>query len=167
MAAPRRVTQAERDEILRLHAAGKSRNDIMRATGRSAHIVTKTVKDAGLSFDRTGQVAAATAARQADNKARRAQLVSRLYDRAEEFLEQVDKPHVVFNFGGKDNTYEERTLDRPPTPDIRNLIQSASIALQRAADLEAIDADTGAHAVIGLLQQTAAALGIVDAPDEP
>lgn len=117
----------DRARILELHAQGMSRNDIAREVGRSGSTVSKVVRDAGLAFDRTSTIEA-TRARQADLAEMRADLEMRYLERAAELLEQMDEKHIVFNIGGKDNVYTEHTLDRPTTGDIRNLMQSASIA---------------------------------------
>lgn len=117
----------DRDRILALHAEGKTRNDIAREVGRSGSTVSRVVRHAGLSFDRASTIEA-TKARQADLAEMRADLEMRYLERAAELLEQMDEPHLVFNIGGKENTYTEHLLDRPTTGDIRNLMQSASIA---------------------------------------
>lgn len=46
-----RLTQAEKDTIIRLHGEGKSQRQIIKATGRSAGAVSQTVADAGLKFE--------------------------------------------------------------------------------------------------------------------
>lgn len=133
-------TPAE-DTILRaLHEAGRSLHAIAKEMGRSKDTISKKAAALGLTWDRTRTAAAAQAV-VVDNKARRVALTATLYTRAEEFLQQITEPHLVFNFGGKENDYNSRLLDRPPTGDIRNLMQSASIALQRARDLENVDAN--------------------------
>jgi len=134
-------TADEDAKLTELHAAGKSLHAIATDMGRSKSTVNDHAAQLGISFDRSRTAKAAQAV-VADNKLRRARLIGTLYDRAEELLEQIVQPHLVFNFGGKDNSYEERQVDRPPTADIRNLMQSASIAMQRAVDLENVDAVT-------------------------
>jgi len=78
---------------------------------------------------------AATEARVADNQAKRAALETQFLDEAKEDLDRKHQPFLVFNFGGKDNTYEEHLLESPPTGDIRNLTQSAAIAVDRSLKL--------------------------------
>lgn len=128
-----------------IQAGQKSRNQIARDHGVSAGAVTKLAPPG--SFDRS-QVKRATEAKVADNKARRAEISRRFLDKAAELLDQMDQPHLVFNFGGKDNTYNERELDRPPTADLRNLIVSAATAFDKhlAADRHDND-DQGLAAV--------------------
>lgn len=154
------LTDTERARILELHAQGMARNDIARETGRAAGTVTKIVTDAGGTFDRSA-TKAATEARQADLAERRSRLRTKFLTRAEECLDQMDQPHLVFNFGGKDNTYEERTLDRPPVKDIRDLMQAASIAT--TAEIRISQADVGGdEAAKSLLVGLAHAFGLAD-----
>lgn len=155
---PKRITPAVRDQVEALARDGVGRNDIATQTGVSAGSVTAIVRDAGLSFDRTS-VADATRARQVDLAARRARLELRYLERSEELLEQISEAHVVFNFGGKDNTYEQRTLDRPPTGDIRNLMQSSSIATTASLKLAAHDLSSGTDEAKSMLVDLFTAMG--------
>lgn len=132
-------TPAEDTTLRALHESGRSLHSIAAEMSRSKDTISRKASALGLTWDRSRTAAAANAV-VVDNKARRALLVGTLYTRAEELLAQITEPHLVFNFGGKENDYNERLLDRPPTGDIRNLMQSASIALQRAVDLENVDA---------------------------
>ncbi|MFF0744201.1 helix-turn-helix domain-containing protein [Streptomyces sp. NPDC004111] len=72
MAEP--ITDRDRAEVRRLHAEGKSRNQIARSTGRSASTISKIARAEGLAFSGGARVAAATEARRADAAARREQL---------------------------------------------------------------------------------------------
>ena len=145
-------TPDEDTRLRELHGQGQALHTIARTMGRSKDTISRKAQALGLSWSRERTAAAAQAVA-VDNRARRQAIIATLYTRVEEFLEQVTLPHLVFSFGGKDNTYEERLLDRPPTGDIRNLMQSASIALQRARDLEELDAvDNGLPAVDAWLE---------------
>lgn len=142
------ITDAERQRVIDLIGAGTARNEIARQVGISAGSVTNIAKAAGLSFDRTAS-AVAVEARKVDLASLRAELAHTLLVKAKDLIADLDKPFLAFNFGGKDNTYEEHELQRPPTGDIRNLMQSAGIAMQRSMDLSKFDADPndGAAAV--------------------
>lgn len=76
------VTVADRDQVRRLHAEGKSRNTIAREMGRSASTVSKIARELGLAFSGGARVAAATEARRADAAARREQLADDSLDGA-------------------------------------------------------------------------------------
>lgn len=144
----RTFTPQNRVRMVELHAEGLALNEIARRMGFAASTISKHAKAAGLLFDRS-QTKAATAAVTADLAAMRAELAHELLVKSRRFLDALDKPFLVFNFGGKDNTYEEHTLDGPPTGDIRNLMTSTGIALQRSLELSRFDADPneGAAAV--------------------
>lgn len=80
MSAP--VTDADREQVRRLHAEGASRNAIARQLGRSASTVSKIARELGLAFSGGARVAAATEARRADAAARREQLADGALDGA-------------------------------------------------------------------------------------
>lgn len=85
----------------------------------------------------------ATAALVADNAARRAAIAKRLLDVAERAIDDMGAPAKIYNFGGKDNTYNEREVPRPPTGDQRNLATVAAIALDKHKMLDGYDAQQG------------------------
>lgn len=60
---PRPITDHDRAEVRRLHAAGQTRNAIARTIGRSGQTVSKLAAELGRSFDRGDQVRVATEAR--------------------------------------------------------------------------------------------------------
>lgn len=64
------ISDQQRERILELARAGVARNKIAIEVGVSAGTVSKHVRDAGLSFDRS-QTRAATAAARIDNAAKR------------------------------------------------------------------------------------------------
>lgn len=141
MAAP--LTPEQRDNILTDILTGDlSRNEIARKHHVSAGSVTNIAKAAGHSdaFDRSRTKNATEAARD-DNKARRTALSKRLLDRAQEALEQMDRPHLTFKIGGKDNIYTEHMLDNPPTGDMRNLMIIAATAIDKHLVIERHDTD--------------------------
>lgn len=127
-----------RERIIELHGRGMTRNAIAAELDVSGATVTKVCVAAGLSFNRTA-TKAATEAVSADAARRRAALSARLLDVAARALDDMDQPHLVFSFGGKDNTYNERELSTPPTGDRRNLMQIAGNAITRHLDIERHD----------------------------
>lgn len=139
------VTDEERAEIRRLHAEGCGRNEIARQIGRGTRTVSVVAADLGLSFDRT-RTEEATRARMADLAERRTILAEALQGDAERLTEQVWQPAVVFNFGGKDNTYEKREVPEPPAADKRQLMQAAATAIDRSLRLVPPAEDGGAEA---------------------
>lgn len=118
----------------------RARNQIARDHRVSASTVTKIAQEVGHVFDRTA-TKHATAAAVVDNKARRAAISRKFLEKADKLLDQMEQPHLVFSFGGKDNSYNERTLDAPPTADIRNLMTSAAIAFDKHMAADRHDSD--------------------------
>ena len=152
------VTDTDRDRVRELHAEGKSRNDIARVTGRSASTVTVIARELGLSFDRS-KTAAATQARQIDNRARRTEITSRLYGRAEQVLARLESTGYKFT-ATTVHGIETKTLDHVPAQDEKSLASALSTHLAAAARLEAIDAEKGSEGAKSMLTGLAVALGI-------
>jgi hypothetical protein len=159
--AVRPLTDTERAEILRRHAAGETRNQIAAATGRSTGTVSNVVADAGMTFARGPEVQAATEARQADLAALRSQLALDLTRDAIRLRQQMWEPAIVYAFGGKDNTYEEHHVDEPPPPDKRSLMGTAGMAIDRSLKLAPPKDDTGAEAARSMVGQLMAGLADV------
>ncbi|MFF1790761.1 helix-turn-helix domain-containing protein [Kitasatospora sp. NPDC058243] len=152
------VTDEVRAEILRLHGEGLSRNEIMRQIDRSARVVTKTVHDAGLGFERSGQVQLATEARRIDLEARRITLAEQLHEDAEQLRAQLWEPAIVYAFGGRDGEYNEHTLDEPPPADKKALLGAAGMAIDRSLKLVPPKAAAGADDALSMLGSLAAGI---------
>jgi Helix-turn-helix domain len=141
----RPVTEGDRRRVAELHSQGLSRNAIAHELGRSGRTISRICAehDPPLTFERT-RTAAATAAKKADGAARRAQLQLEALEAAGKLMGQMFAPTVVYNFGGKENDYNERPVDEPPfrdKRDIANAIQAlANTALKLAEHDRATDA---------------------------
>jgi hypothetical protein len=164
MASPP-ITDTDRERILALHAAGKSRNDIARETGRSQGTVTKVVHDAGRTFDRTATVAA-TAAKKADAAALRAELELDYLADAQRLRKQLWEPCIAFNFGGKDNTYEEHPLDEPVFADKLKIMQASTTASNASLRIEQARSDGGITAARSLVDDLLVGFGFKHPDDE-
>jgi hypothetical protein len=136
----RRVSEHTRERILLLHEKGLTRGEIEKIVDVSGATITAIVKADGRSFD-TSKTEVMVQKRSTDLANLRARIAFRMAEKADELISDLDKPFTAFNFGGKDNTYEEHQLERPPDGAIRNLMQSASIAVQRSMDLTKFDTD--------------------------
>lgn len=166
---PAPIDAAERDRIRELHATGMSCNGIARTVGRSPSTVSKVCRQEGLTFD-AERTAPVTANRVEQNRVKRATLESRLLDEAGLLLDQLHQPHIVYSFGGRDNTYAEETLAEPDVSAKRSLIQAASTAVTHALKLADADrASTGAEAGKSMVGALFAALAVAPAeePDTP
>jgi hypothetical protein len=133
------LTDGELDRLRQMHSTGASRNQIAAALGRSGSTITSHAQRLGLTFERGTEVAAATAAKVMDAKARRAQLQLDLLAKAERLLSQIDQPTLAFNFGGKENTYEQKTIPEPTFADKRNIIQAVSVAVGTSIKIDEHD----------------------------
>ena len=129
MSAPP-VTNAEKARIRALHEQGLNCAQIAAETGRSKSTITRQCQAMGLSFDRE-QTKAATEAKVADSAARRAETSRRFLEKANDLLDMMDQPFVAFNFGGKDNTYEEHEFDRPPVDALKTIVHAAAQAFDK------------------------------------
>lgn len=140
--AARPVTEEDHRRVAELHAQGKSRNEIARETGRSGRTISRIAAELGLSFERTGTIAA-TKAKQADAAARRVRLQHDALSAAEKLLGQMFSKTKVFNFGGKENTYEEVQHDEPPFRDKRDIATALKALAETALKLAEYDKATG------------------------
>jgi hypothetical protein len=132
------LSQEERDEIARLMAEGKSRNEIAALTGRSNGTITRLAAEIGHRFGQTN-LTHAHEARSAYSAERRAALAAKLTEEAELLLEQLHEPYTVFNFGGKENTYNEAQFDEPPVDAKFTIIRGAREALRTVLDIDRHD----------------------------
>lgn len=132
-----------------IKAGQKSRNQIARDHHVGVGSVTNIAKHAGLTdaFDRSSTKNATEAAR-LDNAALRATTSRRLLEEANRFLDDLHRPHVAFNFGGKDNSYNEREMPEPPIADKRNLMTAAAIAIDKHLAVEKHDHSGESHASV-------------------
>jgi transposase-like protein len=127
--------------------AGKSRNEVAREHNVSASTVSRIAASNARSFDRS-KTKNATEAKKADNAALRAATSRRFLEKANELLDQMDGEHTVFNFGGKDNTFNSKVLPKPPVADLRNLMTAAAVAVDKHLVIEKHDHSGESHAAV-------------------
>ena len=148
---PAPLAPGKRAAILEdIRAGGKSRNQIARKHHVAASTVGKIADQEGITdaFDRTHTVKAAHA-KQADNKAKRAQLQSDLLDDAQRLRKRAWSPYgvVVSTPQGA----ETITLDLPPLPDVRGAYTSIGIIVDKDRAYEKDRADSGADQAKSML----------------
>ncbi|MGH2820776.1 MAG: helix-turn-helix domain-containing protein [Actinomycetota bacterium] len=136
----RPVTDQERERVRALHAEGLSCARIAREIGRAKSTVSGVARDLGLSFDRS-KTREATAAQVDDAKARRARLALKLLGLAEQEADEFNQPCTLHSFGGKDHTYNSKTVPRPPARERRDMAATINILVDRHARLTEMDAD--------------------------
>lgn len=130
----RPVTDEDRDAIRLLHGQGLGRNEIARRINRAQRTVSVLAEEMGLIFDVT-MTEDATRHRVAQLAEKRAILADALVDDALRLSEQVWEPSIVYNFGGKDNTYEFKDVPEPPAVDKRALMAAATTAAAQSMRL--------------------------------
>jgi hypothetical protein len=162
----RPVDPDTRARVIQLIRDGIPRNAIARECMIAPSSVTAIAQDEGLTFERATMTASAVAARQADMKLRRVELIEELTAKAGDHLARIDQPFLAFNFGGKDNTYEEHELDSAPTGDILNLHRAASLALKDARELIRDDDDQGVGEAESMLMNLILELGLHEDVDD-
>jgi hypothetical protein len=132
------LSQEERDEIIDLLPTGKSAREIAALTGRAVDTVSRIARSVGHDFGRPN-LARAQEAKSAYSAERRALLAAKLTEEAELLLEQLHEPYTVFNFGGKENTYNEAQFDEPPVDAKFTIIRGAREALRTVLDIDRHD----------------------------
>jgi len=144
-------------EARALFDQGLSCRQIAKQLDVGVATVARWAKAEGLAFDRA-QTKAATEARQVDLAVARVRLAEKMLHRSEEMLDALDSPYLVYNFGGKDNTYEEHTLQRAPVEVRRNAVVTAGITFDKLTRIVEREAG-GTESAVGLLDHVASALG--------
>ncbi|WP_371652486.1 MULTISPECIES: helix-turn-helix domain-containing protein [unclassified Streptomyces] len=149
----RPIDDRDREQVRRLHAQGKARNEIARAIKRSPSTVSKIAAacDPPLTFERSPEVVAATEARRIDLAARRAQLAEQLHTDAERLRAQLWEPTTLGAFGGKDNVWSETRLDRPTFGDQRQILAAAGTAIEKSIKLAPAEGGEDATQVRSML----------------
>nr|WP_119589820.1 helix-turn-helix domain-containing protein [Streptomyces scabiei] len=148
----RPVTDEDYERVRELHARGLGRNAIAREIDRAQRTVSVIAAELGLTFD-VSMTEDATRARVRTLAALRADTAVDLHLDALRLTQQMWEPAVVFNFGGKENTYNEREVNEPPTVDKKNLMAAAGIALEKSLKLVPPADDTGAASAQSMLGQ--------------
>lgn len=161
---PSRVTDAERARIVEAVEAGRTRNDIARSFERSPSTISKIASDEGLSFDRS-QTQAATKAKQADNRAWRAEFITKLQDDAEHLRKRFRSPITYFDLDGRTGGVAQVTLDEPTPADQRNLAGSLKMILDSMVNIERVDKPGAGHGIAEQLVENLAALRDARASD--
>jgi hypothetical protein len=148
----RPVTDEDRAEIIRLHAEGKGRNEIGRLVGRAQRTVSVICAEEGLVFD-VSMTEDATRHRVAQLAALRADTAVDLHLDALRLTQQMWEPSIIYNFGGKENSYNWKEVAEPPTGDKKNLMAAAGIALEKSLKLVPPADDAGAGDARSMLGQ--------------
>lgn len=158
VASSRPVTRDDHDQVRELHGQGLSRNAIAKQLGRSGKTISEIAFKLGLTFDRT-RTKAATAAKVADARQKRATLANALLDDAARLRQQLWEQADYVDHGGKEYFQVNWTLPEPTFADKLKLMQATGIAIDKAVRLDEYDADPGIDAAKSMLGALAAGLG--------
>lgn len=132
---------------------GVSCRGIAKEMGCAPSTVSRWAERAGVKFDRA-QTAAAVQAHTVDLAAGRVRLAEKMLAASEDMLDRIDDEYVVYNFGGKDNTFEQRTLDSAPVEVRRNIITTAGITFDKLTRVVE-KSDSGLEQAVGVLDTLA------------
>lgn len=154
-----------------LHAMGMTLTATARELGRETSVVSRHANRMGLTFapaQPTAQTAAAREAAREIRRQRRAKLIEGLEEDMVRLRAQLFEETEVFNFGGKDNTFETATIPEPTHADKLKLIQAIQTAGGAIEKLERIDSSDSQHEGVAMLDSIAAAIkGAADALRDP
>lgn len=154
------VTDAERDRVAELHAQTWSRAQIARELGRSPNTIGRIATALGLTWDRA-RTETATRARQVDLAGRRAELAGLLLDDAFRIRGRFFTAYVEKRAVGSAEGVEVVTIrhSEPPAAELRNLVTSVAVVVDKHLALVKHDADQGAAGARSMLGDLGRALG--------
>lgn len=144
---------------LELAEQGMSCRGIAKELGCAPSTVSRWADRAGVSFDRA-QTAAAVKAHTVDLAAGRVRLAEKMLAASETMLDRIDEPYLVYNFGGKDNTFEQAELASAPVEVRRNVITTAGITFDKLTRIVE-KSDTGLDQAVGVIDTLAAGFSAV------
>lgn len=145
-------SSSKRAQLRKLHEQDLSASAIARELGVAKSTVSRWAKADGISFDRS-KTAEAVAAKSIDLAAGRQELAELMLAESKSMLKKLNEPYLVYNFGGKDNTYEEHELDSAPVEVRRNAITMAGITFDKLTRIVEKDPDvSGAQSVVASLE---------------
>lgn len=152
MVKPTGHPDPKRAQLRKLHTQELSVRAIAERLCVSRSTVSRWAREEGLAFDRA-RTAQAVAAQSIDLVAGRQRLAEKMLQRTEEALDDLDKPYIVFSFGGRDNVYREHELTRPPVEVKRNVLTMAGITFDKLSRIVEKDPDvSGAQSVVQSLE---------------
>ncbi|GAA4928833.1 hypothetical protein GCM10023224_05190 [Streptomonospora halophila] len=159
MARGQRITDDTRTAIINDIRNGGTCRGIARDHGVSPASVANIAKEADLTdaFERTA-TERATRAKQADNRARRAQLASDLLNDAARLREQLWEATTIGAFGGREGDWHEAQVPEPPFTDKRAILAGVQTAVRSHVELEKVDTGSGAEAAASMLSKLAVGL---------
>jgi hypothetical protein len=138
----RPIDKSHDEDVARLHAEGRGRNDIARDLNLPNGTVSNIAKRLRLKFDGS-QVVMATEVRRREAAERRAILTVALLEDCERLRIKMWRKTKYIQYGGKDFVRVEDTYQTPLPNDQAAIARSIGILLDRAVKLDDYD-KTGA-----------------------
>jgi len=129
---PGKITAADQQRIVELHAQGKSRNEIADTLGVTRSAITYWARKLELRFDES-QTAEATAARLEQLKRRRLDLAEMIEQQIPALHERLWSPVTTYERGT--DSLIPVTLPLPPLRDVRDGYTALSLALRSLTEL--------------------------------
>lgn len=117
-------------------------NAIATKHGVSSNTVSRIAKERGHKFAQVNAVHAREVKAVYDSE-RRTQLIASSIDAAERMFRQMFSPALVYNFGGKDNTYNEREVPEPSFRDKRDIAATIATMVRTATELQKLESAAG------------------------
>jgi len=149
-----KITDEIQTRAVELFDEGMTRNAIARELGIAGSTVTRICHEAGRQFDREKATLSLRAAK-VDIEEERLLLSKKMMVAAHDMIDALDGPHLVYNFGGKDNDYNEHLLDTAPVETRLSAMRAASLAFDKATRI--IErTNTGLDGAVGVLDTLAA-----------
>ncbi len=132
-------------EARALFDQGLSCNVIAKKLGVGAATVSRWAKAEGLSFAGRARARTAHEVRGFDMAAARVRLARKMTSNADRALDSLDRPFLVYSFGGKDNSYSEHTFEEAPLAARREAQTIGAMAFDKVT--KAIEGTGGADSL--------------------
>lgn len=129
--AHRPVDDLTRAKIQQAGREGKSRNAVAREFSVAGETVTRICAEVGVTFDRT-KTEAAVRAHAIDIAEARTLLIQTMLAEAQDQMDVVNAPYLVWAFGGMDGNIHSHLLDSAPLEARNTAMRSAALAFDKA-----------------------------------
>lgn len=152
------------DKIWKRYKKGMGRNAIARELHASPRFVSKTIRERGGSLN-GGVLRNANQAKAAELEARRLDIATRLYERAEQVLDRLSDEQFAALVKARGGADKKAVLDFVPAADERALANALASMIGSAMKLQERQQQNGPTEQQSLLEDLALELGITDRDD--
>lgn len=143
-----KLSDDERRQIVEAIQTGEGCKEIADRFGRSTDTVSRIASTIGWRFGELNRKRMHDA-RSAYAAERRARIAQRLTEESERLLDALSQPFTVYNFGGKDNTFNQHKFDTAPLPARAETVRTIGVAMRTVMEIDKHDnaSDEGMAAV--------------------